>query len=324
MVLRDVNGVVINYSKVSSASTLPKNTQKVFKGKSDSKILANKNGIALTYRHFKHGLDLTQFIIGNRIKKSEIDELKYKLIEEFNTNPSLVVKQLDSIGVSMKKVHNAKDPVKVGKVRQEIFTSFYKLTCNMREEQKPLMVRIINRYIKVLAYDQANNLLLTNRDVDGYINYLAFNSELAGNKIAVNYAVRRSVRDQLIKNFYSMPLQQKQLLSSASLMWKLVDANWKRLSYAQRVQYINAYRAKISNNFKYNRQSTNYNNYSRWTPPKNYGSQKKSLSQMRREFNAKQNMFRMMNNINLNTHAVSLNIIENMGGTGNYWKVTDY
>jgi len=38
---------------------------------------------------------------------------------------------------------------------------------------------------------------------------------------------------------------------------------------------------------------------------------------------ARQNMFRIMNNINHQTHATSLNIIENIGGTGNYWKVVD-
>jgi hypothetical protein len=33
---------------------------------------------------------------------------------------------------------------------------------------------------------------------------------------------------------------------------------------------------------------------------------------------------KMMNEMNMNTHATSLNIIENTGGTGNYWSVVDY
>jgi hypothetical protein len=31
-----------------------------------------------------------------------------------------------------------------------------------------------------------------------------------------------------------------------------------------------------------------------------------------------------MNDMSLNNHALSLNIIENIGGTGNYWSVVDY
>ena len=191
----------------------------------------------------------------------------------------------------------------------------------MVEEQKPLMIRVINRYIKVLAYDQRNNLILTNRDVDGYINYVAFNSELAGQKILVNNAVRNSVAQQLISNFVSMHLSQKQMLSSASLIWQLTEWNWKRLNQAQKNQYIMAYRKQIAGNFRQSSQGPGYGQQ-QWTPPQN--KSKKSLSQMRADFNAKQNMFKMMQNMNTNSHALSLNIIENIGGTGNYWKVTDY
>lgn len=324
LVLRDVKGVIINYAKSISTPIMPKRIIRKNKSGKSATIFAKKGNYILTERDFLYGLGLTQFVIGRKVKKSEVKELKNKLIEEFNTNPGEVLRQLKSLGASMQKVHNSTDPAKIGIARQTIFTAFYKATRNMNEYQKPLIIQVINRYIKVLAYDEANNLLLTDKDVDGYINYIVFNSDISGNKINLNYTVKRAVKDQLVKNFNSLPLSQKQLLASASLIWKLVDSNWKKLSYSQRVQYVNAYRAKISNNFKYNQRSTNYNNYKRWVPPKNYGSQKKSLSQMRREFNAKQNMFRMMNNMNMNSHALSLNIIENIGGTGNYWKVSNY
>ncbi len=53
-------------------------------------------------------------------------------------------------------------------------------------------------------------------------------------------------------------------------------------------------------------------------------SKKKSIYQMQSELNAKQNMFNMMQNMNTNSHALSMNIAENIGGTGNYWEVVDY
>lgn len=288
--------------------------------KGAGRVIAEQAGHKLTHGHLRTGIDLTHFIIGHKIKDNEIRSLKQKLVEEFKTAPVPILKEITGIANAMEKVYNSTDPLRIGLVRQELFTAFFKATRNMKEDRKPLMIRMINRYIKVLAYDERNNLVLTNRDVDGYMNYLIFNSELSGRKIDANYAVRREVSAQLVKNFHSMPLPQKQMLASASLIWQLFDANWKRMTQSQRNQYIAAYRNQISNNFNRNVQGPGYGQ--QWKPPQ--GAHKKSMSQMRSEFNAKQNMFRMMQNMNTNSHALSLNIIENIGGTGNYWNVVDY
>jgi hypothetical protein len=50
----------------------------------------------------------------------------------------------------------------------------------------------------------------------------------------------------------------------------------------------------------------------------------KSAAETMRDYNARQQVFKMMNDMSLNNHALSLNIIENIGGTGNYWSVVDY
>jgi hypothetical protein len=36
-----------------------------------------------------------------------------------------------------------------------------------------------------------------------------------------------------------------------------------------------------------------------------------------------QQMWDMMNTMSLQNHATTLNIIENIGGTGDYWEITD-
>ncbi|MEN8222441.1 MAG: hypothetical protein ABFR36_04200 [Acidobacteriota bacterium] len=322
MVLRDINGVMLNYRKMTGDTPVRPGTQPVTKRrvKGANRVIAVKGNKKLTHGNLRTGIDLTQFIIGQKIKDKEVRELKQKLVEEFNLAPVQTIGQLEGIEKSIIKIHNATDPVKIGQVRQQIFAAFYKLTRHMKEEQKPLMIRVINRYIQVLAFDEANNLILTNKDVDGYMNYMIFNSELAGQKIDAGYAVRRAVSAQLVSNFASMPVGQKQMLASASLIWQLTEWNWKRLNQTQKNQYIMAYRNQISSNFKQSSRGSGYGQ--QWKPPQ--GNQKKSLSQMKRDFNAKQNMFRMMQNMNTNSHALSLNIIENIGGTGNYWEVTDY
>ena len=57
--------------------------------------------------------------------------------------------------------------------------------------------------------------------------------------------------------------------------------------------------------------------------PNNGNVTQADIDKLRRENMANQNLFNMMNNMSLQNHATMLNTIENFGGTGNYWEVTD-
>jgi hypothetical protein len=99
-----------------------------------------------------------------------------------------------------------------------------------------------------------------------------------------------------------------------------LQSNWNRLSPAQKQQYKSAYYSQIGQNTQsYQTYNQTYNSGSGYK-----SSSKKSPADQMREYQARQHMFRMMNEMNMNTHATSLNIIENIGGTGNYWSVVDY
>jgi len=315
LVLRDVNGLVLNYQRQGGGGVSKS-------GRGEGEVLAQKGGYTLTNGNFNAGLGILQFIIGQPVKPSEVQELKNKLIEEFHQAPAEVLQQLNSLGKSLQTIHSATDPVRIGLARQELFAAFYKATMNFKEADKPLMIQVMNRYIKVLAYDPANNLLLTNKDAEGMLNYLAFNSALMGQEVQLTDAVRRTIMTDLVNRFASMSLEQKQLLCSASLIWELLESNWNRLTPAQKQQYKSAYYSQIGQN------SQSYQTYNQTYNPGSSGSgsqsSTKSRYDMMREYNAKQHMFRMMNEMSMNTHALSLNIIENIGGTGNYWSVVDY
>ena len=315
LVLRDVNGLVLNYQRQGGGG--------VSKSGTGGETLAQKGGYTLTNGHFNAGLGILQFIIGQSVKPSEVQELKAKLIEEFHQAPAEAIRQLNSMGKSLQTIRSATDPVRIGLARQELFAALYKATMNFKEADKPLMIRVMNRYIKVLAFDPANNLLLTNKDANGMLNYLAFNSELMGQKVYLTDAVRHSAMTDMAKQFAAMPIEQKQLLCSASLIWELLESNWNRLTPAQKQQYKSAYYSQIAQNTQsYQTYNQTYNTGS---PGSGYkSSSKKSAADMMREHRAKQHMFQMMNEMNMNSHALSLNIIENIGGTGNYWSVVDY
>lgn len=310
LVLRDVNGLVLNYQRQGGGEV----------SGTGGETLAQKGGYTLTNGHFNAGLGILQFIIGQPVKPSEVQELKTRLIEEFHQAPAEVLQQLNSLGKSLQTIRSATDPVRIGLARQELFAAFYKATMNFKEADKPLMIQVMNRYIKVLAFDPTNNLLLTNKDANGMLNYLAFNSELMGQKVHLTDAIRRSIMTDLVNQFAAMPIEQKRLLCSASLIWELLESNWNRLTPAQKQQYKSAYYSQIGQN------TQSYQSYNQTYNPGSgsKSSPTKSPADMMREYNAKQHMFQMMNEMNMNTHALSLNIIENIGGTGNYWNVVDY
>ncbi len=349
MVLRDVNGITLNYKRQAGAGqpALPgaspqgntggnqynqQNPQAGTQGRSHPNdlnpgmVLAQQAGQTLTGAHFNAGIGLTQFIIGQPLKSSEVNEIKAKLLQEFNQAPAYILQQLTSIGQSLQKIRTLTDPLQIGLMRQELFSALYQGTRHMQEAQKPLMIQVMNRYIKVLAFDPASKLVLTNKDTDGLINYLAFNGQLMGQNIQVTPALRNSVTTELVNQFVSMPLEKKRILCASSLIWHVLETNWNRLTPTQKQQYQqqfqSAWQAQMGN------QGQSYaSSYPAGNNQQYQGGQStsnKSVTDQMADFQAKQNMFRMMNQMNLDSHVTSLNIIENMGGTGNYWSVVDY
>ena len=313
LVLKDVNNLTLNYQR-QTAQSQPAPTPLPSTSSSPARTLASKDGYTLTSHHIDTGIGLIQFIIGQAIKASEKEELEAQSIKEFNIDPSYFIKEIDSLTQSLQTIRSFTDPVRIGLTRQQLFAALYQATYQMNEADKPLMIQVMNRYIKVLAFDPSNSLVLTDKDTEGMMKYLAFNSELMGQPVILTDALKQSMFSEMVKNFYVMPLKQKQLLCSASLIWQLLEVNWNQLTPAQRDQFKSAFQTQIAQNYQ-------PPNDSYTTPPAN---QNYSTADSMRDYRARQNMMSMMNQMNMDSHALSLNIIENIGGTGNYWSVVDY
>lgn len=317
LVLRDANNLMLNYQRQPAPNqpSLPSRTQEPpAQAAASARILARKSGQTLTSSHIDTGIDLIQFIIGQSILPEEAKELEDQSIAEFKIDPDYFLKEIGSLARSLDTIRAMTDPVRIGLTRQQLFAALYQATHQVCEADKPLMIQVMNRYINVLAHDPANNLVLTDKDAIGMMKYLAFNSELLGQPVVLTEALQQSMRSEIIKNFYIQPLEQKQLLCSASLIWQLLEVNWNRITPAQKEQYKAAFQAQFSPLFQ-----SEINSQS--SPA---AGQNRSTSDKMREYQARQHMMSMMNDMNMNTHALSLNIIENIGGTGNYWSVVDY
>ncbi|MCK5148748.1 hypothetical protein KAR48_18480 [bacterium] len=303
--LADANGVPLYYTRNASAAD------------ATITVLADCNGKQLTSDHINTGVGIIQFIIGQSIKESEIAELRQASIEEFPSGPDEWLRQIASLKQSLQQLHQLQDPLQIGAARQMLFSEFYKATINMTQSDIPLLIRVIYRYVKVLAWDQTNSLVLTDRDADGMIEYIEFSNQLYGINTKFSSAERQKYKNDLAHQFILIPLDQRQFLCSASLALLVLKANWQQFSVSQQEQFQDSY---------VNNQTDQYGLAQVEGYPYNgtRAEKRAALSRMRRENMANQNMFNMMNNMNLSTHATMLNTIENYGGTGRYWEVVDY
>ena len=274
--------------------------------------LAAQGEKTLTRSRMDSGIDLLQFIIGGKLQPAEVVELTEQTILDFRKDPEYVVQQLESIGESMRSLRSLSDPLHIGLARQELFSALYKTVSGLPESETPLFFRIMRRYIKVLASDSSGDMLLTDRDARAAVRYLAFMSELTGHYVEIDDAFTDAFIADIAQQFPSMPLEMRQFLCSAGLIWLVTEANWNSLSSEEREAL--AERAQEQR--------------TRWTNaelhPSSGAGERVSAADTAADLETKRLYFQTMMNMNTLSHATSLNIIENIGGTGDYWKVVDY
>jgi len=142
-------------------------------------------------------------------------------------------------------------------------------------------------------------------------------NELLNQPFTITEAQKQQFKREIIGKFASLPLEQKQMLCVTNLLYQVIDYNWKRLSYEQQQAYkqqviaqnVPPQQAPATPQVSEPPIDTN-------DPAALYAYQLKM--QQEREY------WTMMSNISMQSHATSMNIIENMGGTGNYWEIVDY
>ncbi len=318
LALRDVQGNLMHFERQmgqaglsgSGGLSMPPPTP------ASGRAMAQAQGYTLTSTHVEAGIGLVQFIIGHPVKPSEVKELTDQTVAEFHQEPAYVVQQLESIGRSLEQLRTLSDPIHIGIARQELFAALYMGTAQIPEPEKPLLIQVINRYMRTLAVDPDNKLILTDRDADGMIQYVSFVSSLSGQPMQIHESLARQIRSDLVNRFPSMPLEQKKVLCSAGLLWQVMESNWKQLSQVQQQQFRQQFTAQTPQGGL--SQEGAYTGGALGVPSS------PSMSQQMADFQARQRCMQMMMDMNTMSHATSLNIIENIGGTGNYWKVADY
>jgi hypothetical protein len=269
-------------------------------------VLATRNGHSLFRSAIGTAAGLVQFITGTPVTPDEMREMERQSIVEFQTDPALFNQQIGQLAQALQTLQTLSDPAQIGLGRQQLFAELHLATRSIPPTDRPLLIQLLERRIQVLAVDAANRLVLTDRDVDGMLRYMLFIGQVQPQPLSLTPALQSEFTATLIRQFPTLALEQKQMLCMASILWTVMEANWNRMSPDQRRQFQQSLAGQYAA-----------------PAPGAVPSAPAAASMSMADWNANQNLMQIMNDMSLQNHAVSMNIIENMGGTGNYWDVVD-
>jgi len=310
LMLVDAYGVQLAYERVVPAPVAAPRAP----AKTPARVLAEAGGKRLTTSDLDGALGIVEFVIGGLLPASDRERFTSAAQAEFGADPAAFLAEMGRLGSSLADLHRLTDPAQVAAARQQLFTAFWKAAAPVPVAERPLLLRLIFDHVEILAVDEGAGLVLTRRDLQAALAYLLFAHglycEVTGQRLPVSPAMQQTVTAGLTANFKNLPVEQKQFLAGASVVWASVQAQWSRLDAFQQGQYKVKLAARFPDGSSHQQPAS--------APS---AGRAESLADRQADFAARQRTFQIMHDINLQSHATSLNIIENIGGTGNYWEV---
>lgn len=353
--ISDANGTMMNFvNQNPTHSTYTSNSMGnvavSWEQKKYNKALTTKDGETLKEKHVRIYANLLEFLIEANLKPHELNQLQQAVVVDFEANPTVLLKDAKQVADALKVIYAQNDFMTIGAARQELFANLHAFAQQNPALQQSPFFQILYQNLQVLAYDSANKLVLTDKDVEAYVKYVEFNNQLMGINQPISQQEKQTFVQQLASGFSQLTLQQKQTFCSARLLWQVVEANWNQMTPAQQQQIKAQMMAQVANpnTGTYQNQGggngygTNYGGYNnsqtkdystmsgdeimadinadlkRWADEK--GMTVEEYLEYRRGFNATMPTLQRMN---MESHATMMNLINAMGGSDDYWTVRD-
>lgn len=263
-----------------------------------NQILATQQGYQYTEAHFQTVVQFTEFLINQPLNAYEIQTNRQEAVYNFNQNPAATIQDINEISNSMQQLYQVQDPTQIALVRSAILCQLY-VTISQTGEN-PYLWQLIQTYSSILAYDTDNNLVLTQKDVDGYLALAQFYAQLNGQQFYLDWNQLQQFQQSMVQAFLQGTLEDRKSLAKMALMDDYMQGIYAQLSLSQQQNFASSY-------------TNNYSN----------GGTRDYVGEMDTYYNASNANFQMMQNMMEESHVTSMNIIENMGDSGNYWEV-DY
>ncbi len=303
-------------------------------------VLASQSSYQLTEGHWQAALQFARFVLGTQLSTADEHAFRQSLIEEFNANPQATLTEIESLASQMQQLYQLTDLSQIALSRNMLLAALYQ---NFEQQaQKTYFYTLMQKYAPIIQIDPATGLALTWRDVDGYLGLMAFYSELAGQPLQISDEDRITYAQYLSQQFAIADQQTKASICTMATLNEYLRAAFAQLSPAEQQQAAAQLLQGVGYQGNYNYQGGYQNDYydqqfqqgynQAYEQNQNLGQfpdgidtpekQRAYLQEMQTRMQTNNMMFNTMQNIMTQQHATSLNIIENMGNSGNYWEVT--
>ncbi|MCB0825826.1 MAG: hypothetical protein KDC26_06525 [Armatimonadetes bacterium] len=265
--------------------------------------IIQSQGHALTEDDIKLAHSMVTFLADGAPTEAEKLTLRAGLKKEFMAGPAEFRSGVDEVKTFMAEIRKLKEPQQLALARMTVVTLFYGLTKDMNDSDVPVIMKVIYKKNPILAYDEANQIALTKKDLDNSMRFLWFS-----NGVYEPNAQQKKDMDALGKvisqNYLQMSVEEKQFLAMSAITMPVLDYNWKKLSQAQRNQLMN-----------------NYNqNYQ--TQMQNQGQVvAKPIPSWGQNQNLDGDTYKFLSRMSMQNHLSMMNGIESMGGSDDYWTI---
>ncbi len=260
-----------------------------------NQVLATQQGYQYTEAHFQTIVQFTEFLINQPLSFSELQTNRQEAIYNFNQNPAATIQDITDIYNSMQQLYATQDLGQIALVRSAILCQLY-VTINQTGEN-PYIWQLIQAYSGILAYDTDNNLVLTQKDVDGYLALMQFYAQLSGQQFYWDWDTQKQFQQSMVQAFLQGSIEDRKSLATMALMDDYVQGVYTQMNLSQQQNF-----------------ASSYNN--------NTGGNRDYVGEMESYYSASNANFQIMQNIMMEDNVTMMNIIENMGDSGNYWEVT--
>jgi hypothetical protein len=193
--------------------------------------LASQDGFVLREDDTFTAFELLELIIGRRVSEEEAGELLDAWIAEFQKDPAGFKEKLGEWTAVRDEFYRTTDPWQVGQIREKFLGKLYQAS----QAEQDSFSGAVYRHLKVLAFEETEKLALTDKDIESYLDYVAFLVYLSTGKEAEPPAAQRnSETEKIVKGFVNYPLEVKQFLCRSQVIYRYLTYVWDNADAEER------------------------------------------------------------------------------------------
>ncbi|MEM1180074.1 MAG: hypothetical protein AAGM22_17160 [Acidobacteriota bacterium] len=253
-------------------------------------VIASRGDHVFRRAQLDRGLEMIRFLSGEETTAAEAARLERDAVRQFEEDPVQFAEGMAFIEEVLTAARSTADVAEIAGYRMVLFNGLYALNQQLPAGERPALLEIAFAKNPVIAYDPSTQLALTARDLRSAVKIYAFGSGAALDGPGIERQIDEMART-VVPAFARLGDAEKQFLATAGVLWEVLDSNLDRFTPEQ----LAALRQGLAPA----------------PPPATWSGDTMDAETAR-----------FLSQLSLQQHVSTLNVIENIGGTGNYWEVT--